>query len=158
MIPGLGQVYAGQPRKGALFLLAILPTFLVGWWLTDFSAVQPTKRTLEFLAQVLLGGPTVAAASLSEGRMLEELPRFLDVGRLYTWVAGLLNVVAICDAIGEVIQHNRTVDALWLARQKAAPVEPPEVPPAASDTHGGDGAPPEQARALDPFDRWEEAP
>ena len=31
---------------------------------------------------------------------------WLEVGRLYAAVAGLLNVVAMCDAVGEVLAHN----------------------------------------------------
>jgi hypothetical protein len=127
-LPGLGQLYAGQPRKALLFLAAILPTFLVGWWLTDFTAVQPAAQPLPFAAQVFLGGPTLLAWRLAEGHLIQDLPTFLEVGRLYTWVAGLLNLVAVCDAVGDVIEHNRFVDRLRDAQRRTRPAPPSALP------------------------------
>jgi hypothetical protein len=118
--PGLGQLYVGQPRKAALFLVAILPTFAVGWWLTDFTCVDPSRYGLEFAAHALLGGPTALALELAGEGTLEALPRWFEIGRLYAAVAGLLNLVAICDALGEVIAHNRRVAGLQAAARRAS--------------------------------------
>lgn len=137
ILPGLGQVYAGRPWKGLLFLVAILPTFLLGWKLTDLTVIDPGRYPLDMVAQAMLGLPTAIALHVSEGRVLEHLPRFFDVGRLYVQVAGLLNLVAVCDAIGEVIRRNRQVDAMravHAARAAEAAALPPAGPPPLPDT------------------------
>jgi TM2 domain-containing membrane protein YozV len=123
LCPGLGQLYVGQAQKAAVFLVAVLPAFVLGWWMTDFTGVNPRLYTLDFLAQAIAGGPAAAALHLSEGLTLDHLPRWMDVGRLYLAVGGLLNLVAICDALGEVVLHNRRVDGLR-ARRPAERAEP----------------------------------
>jgi len=132
LVPGLGQVYVGRPAKGALFLLAVLPTFLLGWALTDFTIVSPSRYALDFAAQAPLGGTIALAWSLAEGHVLERLPPFFEVGRLYTQVAGLLNLVVIADAVGEAIRRTR-VHAARAALRVPAPAlvdapPPPEAP------------------------------
>jgi hypothetical protein len=163
LCPGLGQLYAGRAAKAAIFLVAVLPAFGLGWWLTDFTGVNPRLYTLDFFAQILAGGPTAGALHLSEGLTLEALPRWLDVGRLYLAVAGLLNLVAICDALGEVIGHNRRADALraaWRARQSAEAVSEPPPRETAAAPASADVPAPEEPGAplpLDPEPREEPA-
>ena len=107
LVPGLGQVFAGRPAKGALYFAAIAGTFLLGWWLTDFTAVDPNHYPLDFAAQVFAGGPTFLALETARGHVLASLPKWLEVGRLYVLVAGLLNLVAVTDAVGESITRSR---------------------------------------------------
>jgi len=129
ILPGLGQLYVGQGRKATLFFLAILATFLVGWALTDLTGIDPSSYTLDFVGQLFLGGPTLAALVGAGGRVLDTLPPHLEVGRLYLLVAGLLNLVAICDAVGEAIARDRAVMSMrWeRAAAEAAPREVEEV-------------------------------
>ena len=65
-----------------------------------------------------MGAPTAAAYYLTQGIELAEPMPWFEVGRLYAAVAGLLNVVAICDALGDVIDHNRKVAAQMVLRQR----------------------------------------
>ena len=118
LLPGLGQLYVGRPLKAILFLASILPTFLVGWALTDFTIVAPQRHGLDFVAQIFLGGPVLGALAATADRTLEFMPPFFDVGRLYVQVAGLLNLVAISDAIGEGIAHNTKVLDLRARRRE----------------------------------------
>lgn len=119
LLPGLGQAYVGRPGKALLMFLAIGGLFVGGLALTAFTCVDPDTYSLEFVAHAFLGGPTalVYYLSTSQDLQLTELMRWFEVGRLYVAVAGLLNVVAICDALGEVLWFNRH------ARAQAAAVE-----------------------------------
>ena len=122
LLPGLGQLYVGRPVKAALFFVAILTTFLVGWLLTDRTAVDPDRFRLDFAGQIFLGLPTLVALGIGADRVLDHMPTFFEVGRLYVLVAGLLNIVAICDAIGEAIGRDRSVLAGRLDAARAASV------------------------------------
>jgi hypothetical protein len=109
LLPGLGQVYVGRPGRGFAMFVAIGGLFYLGLWLSGFTAVNPETYSLEFIAHVFQGGPTAAAYYLTRDIVQTEPLRWLEVGRLYAAVAGLLNVVAICDAVGEVLAHNEEV-------------------------------------------------
>ena len=106
LLPGLGQVYVGRPGRGFVMFLAIGGLFFLGLHLTAFTAVNPDTYSLEFIAHVFQGGPTALTYYLTQDLAQTEPLRWLEVGRLYAAVAGLLNVVAICDAVGEVLAHN----------------------------------------------------
>jgi hypothetical protein len=109
VVPGLGQVYVGRPLKGLVLGLTIGGLFLGGLALTGFTCVNPDTYSLEFAAHALIGGPTAAAYWLSRDVVLTHPLPWFEVGRLYAAVAGLLNVVAICDALGDVIEHKGRV-------------------------------------------------
>jgi hypothetical protein len=112
LVPGLGHVYVGQPLKALLLFAAIVPTFTVGLALTDYTCVNPQKYGLEFVAHAWLGGPTILALHGTRDHVLEWMPRWFDVGRLYAAIAGLLNVVALSDVLGAALARNRVVDRL----------------------------------------------
>jgi len=118
LVPGFGQLYVGRPRRALLMLLTIGGLFLGGLALTGFTCVNPRSYALEFVAHALLGGPTAATYYLTRGIELTQPLPWFEVGRLYAAVAGLLNVVAICDALSDVIEHNRHVASQALRRRR----------------------------------------
>lgn len=155
-LPGGGQFYVGRPGKGLLMFLAIGALFYGGLALSGFTCVNPSTYDLEFVAHAFLGGPTAAALHFTGDVHLTEPMPWFETGRLYAAVAGLLNVVAVCDALGSVIEHNRrswTQDALRQAwyevqqregeEQQAAQGRPPaDPPPSAGPEPGQDPDPP----------------
>jgi hypothetical protein len=116
LLPGLGHLYAGRPAKAFWIFLGIVPTYALGLWLTDFTAVSPRERPFEFIAHAFALGPSALAIHIGEGRLLDSMPRWHEVGRLYAAVASLLNLVAACDAVEEVLQRNGRIDAEEVAR------------------------------------------
>ncbi len=118
LVPGFGQLYVGRPFKALLMLVSIGGLFYGGLLLTGFTCVNPKTYELEFAAHACLGGPTAAAYYLTRGFELTDALPWFEVGRLYAAVAGLLNVVAICDALGDVIEHNRGVRIQASLRQR----------------------------------------
>ena len=109
LLPGLGQVYVGRPGRGFAMLVAIGGLFYGGLWLTAFTCVNPQTYSLEFIAHAFLGGPTAVTYALTQNMQQTEPLAWFEVGRLYAAVAGLLNIVAICDAVGEVLTHNERI-------------------------------------------------
>lgn len=107
VLPGLGQVYVGRPGKALLMFVAIGGLFAGGLALTAFTCVNPKTYSLEFVAHAFLGGPTALAYYLTRDLQLTEFMPWFEVGRLYVAVAGLLNIVAVCDALGDVLAFNR---------------------------------------------------
>jgi len=118
LVPGFGQLYMGRPGKALLMFLTIGGLFVTGLTLTGFTCVNPRSYSLEFVAHALLGGPTAATYYLTRGLELTQPLPWFEVGRLYAAVAGLLNVVAVCDALGDVIEHNRHVAGQAVLRRR----------------------------------------
>lgn len=109
LVPGLGQFYVGRPGRGLVMMIAIGGLFYAGLRLTDFTCVNPNAYSLEFVAHAFVGGLTAVTYFMTQGFVQSEPLPWFEAGRLYAAVAGLLNVVAICDALGEVLAHNERV-------------------------------------------------
>ncbi len=116
LLPGLAQVYVGRPGRGLVMGAAICALFAGGLLLSAFTCVNPQTYELEFIAHALIGGPTALVLQLGPFPAGGEPLALLDVGRLYCAVAGLLNLVAICDALGEVLDQREA----WAARRRLA--------------------------------------
>lgn len=117
-LPGLGQLYVGRPGKALLMLLPIAALFLGGLAFTDFTAIDPQGQGLWGIAHMGIPGPAFAVWKATEGRVLVEPLRFVEMGRLYVALAGLLNIVAICDAWGTVLRHNERRERWLFAWQR----------------------------------------
>ena len=112
LIPGGGQLYVGRPGKAVLMLLAIGALYVGGLHLTGYTAVNPTTHKLEFIAHAMAIGPTALVTYLTQHVQLDRALPWLEIGRLYVAVAGLLNLVAISDAWGHVLHGNARADRL----------------------------------------------
>ena len=128
----MGHALLGQWRAATLMMGAILALYGGGLALTDFTAVDPERHGLEFIAHVFAGGPTALTMWLTEGLEPTRFLPYLDVGRLYVAVASLLNLVAVTDAIEKAARLNHQHDT-WRARRDALrrPAALPGAPAAA---------------------------
>jgi hypothetical protein len=137
LIPGLGHLYQGRTAKGLLFMICILSTFFFGLAISEGKAVyswwSPDDWRLPYLCQLGVGLPATPAllqsylvrsgrapllggvmAPPSDSRELDswykELNRYLELGIVYTMIAGLLNVLAIYDAWGGPVELEERPD------------------------------------------------
>ena len=128
LIPGLGHWYQGRKGKAILYFVSILSLFYVGLALGDWRVVywrwvnpltNSEKFCLNYPGQFFAGLaalPALIQATLREyghnpilwGYLMEpsqneinglfESGKFVEMGYLYTTIAGLLNILAIFDA------------------------------------------------------------
>ena len=97
LIPGAGHFLYGRKAKAIYFGVLILLAFAVGMWLGEGCVVHSVKFGLYLIAQIWVGGPTLLALDLTKfERITGDIP-YLDVGLLFTAVAGLLNIVVLVD-------------------------------------------------------------
>ena len=65
LVPGLGQLYQGRSFKGAVFMVSLMGTFLVGMWIGGGNVVyaswRPGEKRWEFLGQAGLGAAAIPA-------------------------------------------------------------------------------------------------
>jgi hypothetical protein len=124
--PGAGHLYQGRTAKGIVYMICIVGTFFYGMWLAEGRAVfvygawKPEMFRWHYLCQVGAGLPALPAIVQARmpGRQLfggwyepprtdtelndmhRRLHRYLELGTVFTMIAGLLNVLAIYDAWG----------------------------------------------------------
>ncbi len=110
-VPGAGHFYAGKRGKAALFFALISGTFFFGLLISGFKCVSYTQQPYWFIGQVFAGIASLATAFIDPARDSLEISEELDVGTLFTTVAGLLNLLVVLNAIAE-------------ARKPAQPAEP----------------------------------
>jgi len=104
LVPGWGHWLLGRRGKAVLYFTLITFLFVFGMWLGDFRNVHLEQFPIHFLGQVFYGGATLPSLLLTRGLALEVpgagvvlgFPN-LDVGVVYTTVAGLLNVCVMVD-------------------------------------------------------------
>lgn len=129
LVPGLGHMFLGQRGRGLVFLVTITGTFWTGVAIGGVrGTVDPTDRSLWFVAQLCTGGNTVFAYLLNrslshsptpaDGRVKYVPPYWMsaEVGVHYTGVAGLLNLLVILDALALGELMSRANRQLELAR------------------------------------------
>jgi hypothetical protein len=98
LLPGLGHWVVGRRDRAVFFGVQILGLFLAGLVLSDFRCISPLDRhPVWAVIQVPCGGPMLLVAALTAKLQIAGDSVTYSTGCLYTAVACLLNVVALCD-------------------------------------------------------------
>jgi hypothetical protein len=108
VLPGLGHILRGEPRRGRLIMFGVLFLVLTGLLVGGVDCVDRKRDRLWFLAQAVCGPIAFAADFLNQG-YVQKLPdeeRFPaialnkpnEMGTLFVALAGLMNLVVILDA------------------------------------------------------------
>ncbi len=120
--PGLGHIQLGERRRGFLVMFGVLFLFVGGVLIGGIDSVDRREDRLWFLAQ-LLCGPIAMGVDVANQSIIKRLPpdwkaryqqgdpgvrrqlrhkglgHVNEMGTLYSALAGLMNLVAILDAL-----------------------------------------------------------
>ena len=98
LLPGLGHLLLGARAKAAYFGLLILGVFALGLMLGEGASVSSERFPWHIYGQMGAGLPAWLAnrflGSVPQGHTIERL----ELGVVFTTVAGIMNVVAVVDA------------------------------------------------------------
>ena len=98
IVPGLGHWILGRRGKAVLYFALLTFTFLLGMYLADFRNVRTDDDfKLYFLGESLIAGLAFPAHWLTRNLELVQPQPRLDVGLLFSTVAGIMNVCVIVD-------------------------------------------------------------
>ena len=96
-VPGLGHFWLGRRDRGLVFGCVILLLFIAGMAMAGFANVNFERHPVWGLTQIPGGLLTVVAWLTTSGMEVKGDNPVYAVGCLYTAVACLLNVLAMCD-------------------------------------------------------------
>jgi hypothetical protein len=99
LVPGAGHWYVGQRQRGTVIFIAVIGAYVLGVLLGGIEMIDPRNATAWFCAQVLCGLPNIICAVLQDPNVPMGVGRGVDLGQVYTGVAGLLNLLAVLDAL-----------------------------------------------------------
>jgi len=113
LIPGAGHWYLGLRARGVIIFLTVCFTFLLGLILGSVEVIDPQYAKGWFLAQALGGLPAILGAALQDKMqpITEIYGRGVDLGQVYTGVAGLLNMLCIIDVLSRISPSMDSSDA-----------------------------------------------
>jgi hypothetical protein len=97
LVPGAGHFLLGRRGKAVLYFTLITFVYVLGLMLGDFRNISLANFELHFIAEVFYGGLTLPLLFLTSNLQLDSFNPLLDVGVLFTSVAGLLNVCVMVD-------------------------------------------------------------
>jgi hypothetical protein len=117
VLPGAGHAARGEIRRGLHIAAGILGLYASGiliggisvidrkendWWFVGQAMVGPVTFGLDYLHQTRLKEMTSSGVRLTPDPAVSKYTRAvgkpLDVGILFTAIAGMLNVIAVIDA------------------------------------------------------------
>ena len=98
VLPGLGHWLVGQRAKALYLGGLILGAFGIGLLLGQGFSVASVKFSYHWWGQLGAAGPALLADRLLGLRAQTETIDRLELGVVFTTVAGIMNVVAIVDA------------------------------------------------------------
>jgi hypothetical protein len=111
ILPGLGHILLGRTAKGLYLGGLILGAFAIGLILGQGYSVASVKFPYHWWGQVCAGAPALLANRFLGLRAQTQTIDRLELGVVFTTVAGIMNVVAI-------------VDAYTIARTRGEPASP----------------------------------
>lgn len=105
LIPGTGQIFAGERTCGLILAFTIHLLFGAGLFIGGIKSINPPDQPIWTWTQFMVGWPMLAANAeqryLTVNRTLptEYSPRVQDVGSVFCGIAGMLNLLVMFDAM-----------------------------------------------------------
>ncbi len=97
LVPGLGHVLQRRYAMAAYFGGLVLGIYVLGVWLGEGASVSAHRYPYHLYGQYGAGLPAYLASLLGERPVGETVDR-LELGVVFTTVAGILNVIVMVDA------------------------------------------------------------
>jgi hypothetical protein len=97
LVPGLGHLAQKRMAKALYFGLLILGTYALGVWLGEGGSVSAARYEWHIYGQYGAALPAYLASLMGSDPLGATVDR-LELGVVFTTVAGILNVVVMVDA------------------------------------------------------------
>jgi len=107
IIPGGGYFLLDEKRRSAVIFVAIGLTFCTGLYIGSIGVVDPVGAKPWYVAQITTSPLVAVLGHLTAGGGYVAYGRPSETGQIYTSVAGLLNLLAVINAV--YLAHIRSV-------------------------------------------------
>ncbi len=98
LVPGLGHLIVGRPAKGVYFAVLVLGLFAIGMWLGEGASVSAIRYPFHVYGQFGAALPAWIAETVWGVVPTDRTIDMLELGVVFTTVAGIMNVIVVVDA------------------------------------------------------------
>jgi hypothetical protein len=99
IVPGGGYYLIKEKKRAVIVFVTVLVTFGVGIYIGSYGVVNPVHAKPWYLAQLMAGPWAAILGHFSTAGNLLIYGRANDYGQIYTGIAGLLNLLAVVNAV-----------------------------------------------------------
>jgi hypothetical protein len=98
-IPGAGHWLLQERIRAVIIFVTITGLFGLGLYVGSVAAVDSVNEDLWYAAQMLTSPLVAALGHLTATRGYQSFGKPLEIGQIYTSIAGMLNLLCIINAI-----------------------------------------------------------
>ena len=98
-VPGAGHFFIKERKRGVIIFITVTLTFLLGLYIGSVGVVDPVEAWYWFIAQILTSPAVALLAKETQTGEYHSYGWPCDIGRIYTSIAGLLNLLAVVSAV-----------------------------------------------------------
>ncbi len=98
-IPGAGHWLLQERKRAIIIFAAIVALFVLGIYVGSVGVIDPVNEDLWYIAQMLTSPLVAALGQLTATRGYQSFGRPLEIGQIYTSIAGMLNLLCIINAL-----------------------------------------------------------
>ena len=98
-IPGGGHLLIGRVKHAIIIFVSVSLAFLLGIYIASIAVLDPVNDVLWYWAQILNSPLVILLARIAQNNQLVCFARPREIGQIYTAVAGMLNLLAIINAV-----------------------------------------------------------
>ncbi len=98
-LPGAGHLLLKEEKRAIIIFATITLTFCVGLYVGSVGVIDPVGAKAWYMAQIVNSPMVAVLGHLTAGGGFPVYGRPSEIGRIYTGVAGLLNLLCIINAV-----------------------------------------------------------
>ena len=98
-LPGAGHLLLKEEKRAIIIFATITLTFCVGLYVGSVCVIDPVGAKSWYVAQIMNSPMVAVLGHLTAGGGFPVYGRPSEIGRIYTGVAGLLNLLCIINAV-----------------------------------------------------------
>ena len=99
VIPGGGHFFIKERKRGVIIFITVVLTFLAGLYIGSVGVVDLVGAWYWFIAQILTSPVVFLLTKMTQTGEYHSYGWPSDIGRIYTSIAGLLNLLAVISAV-----------------------------------------------------------
>lgn len=107
-LPGAGHLLLKEEKRAIIIFATITLTFCVGLYVGSVGVIDPVGAKAWYVAQIMNSPLVAVLGHLTAGGGFPVYGRPSEIGRIYTGVAGLLNLLCIINAV--YLAHLRRIE------------------------------------------------
>lgn len=98
-IPGAGHMMIGRKKHALIICVTVLLTFAIGIYVGSIGVIDSVGSWPWFIAQSMNSPAVIIINNATRAGAFPVYGRPLEIGQIYTSIAGLLNLLCIINAV-----------------------------------------------------------